>query len=403
MRKNLCVFLFFICFIIMDSVDAKEEFSVCKEGERLYTERRYVWYTYEEKEAYFIEGENPSSFPLLDEKKVERTAWSPWSLVMPEEKKNRVTEQRDGYAYQERKKMQYIFLDAFQGGEEPLLFQEITVYDKGERVPFTLTCKACQHDSTFLLSNQIDVEKSLSTERIREIQLVLEKPISIETGQIIVSFDKPISTSISFRVRLTQVADKEMAYYESREVIGEESLVNGHSIFLKNMSVLQNEWEEIKWQVSSPEVTSDRKVWKALQYRYQDLLYRYLVREKQYDLEYKKEGIYPYLYKDTSLYRDVSVCIKTSSYPPNGDSLFSFTAENESHQPMKLSSNFVKESSLLKKKKMNMQKEKTSQQNHLSSTMRKKDKNMYFYFPIILGLLFMGRKIYQKMTREKKF
>lgn len=298
------IVVLFLCFSVIGCVSADtyysdySKFSTYQEDAvigndcvEIQTEDRYLWYQEKEIGDYFILGENDSLYHQVDMSKMKETSFSKWKEEAPEDKPNRVIEQRTVYRYQDRKKARYVHLYGLQGKSNfTIVSLDISINNK--KIDYDAVCTDCvkQDKYAFVVPNGgeifLDLHETYPFEKL-EITMVLHDETTAEKRYIFdVTYDeegKEVLASRLSRLWFTnpKYDDKEIAF------TGEESY-----------QLKSPQWEEEHETSKEMEATSSRKVTKVEQYRYMDQLYYYYYLKRTYKEKYDTHGNKTYPLQD---------------------------------------------------------------------------------------------------------
>ncbi|NLL44144.1 MAG: hypothetical protein GX247_00550 [Mollicutes bacterium] len=273
-------------------------------------ERRYKWY----KEGkilgdYYIEGENNPNFPLIDYEDFIVTSFSEWSKTKPEEKLNRLINERTLYEYQDMKEVRYIHLSNLQGSYGSLRISEIEVYVDNNKISYSYYCEGCNSDFKDHINNGKTIENMSYINNNGYLRIDLNNYYSIDRINLKLYLFDVGTTTKKYDIKITREKNLNSTSYLEKKVSLNFSCEKLSEIIpftynYLNMNITNLEWYEKKESLDYIESTPTRKVNPIKEYQYQDKLYRYYKLEKEYSNDYYKEEPVNYPKKDENMYQD---------------------------------------------------------------------------------------------------
>lgn len=375
--------------------------------------RKYQWYKNKKEIAYFLEGNQPSEYTLLDKNDVKWTPYNEWGFQYPQSKKGREIENRPIYQYTEYKPIQYFFLSDFKGGNGKLYIPEIILYDNEKKVDFEVTCTGCSEGFEDYVKNGEWKEASsyVREDSILKIHILHQKKFT-NLGMYLFLYDTTNETK-GYTITATHEDQIDDVYYKAIQLhyFQNSSLdkVNPEITYIHNMRKMNPQWDIPKLTTDKIKPTANRIVDVLTQFRYRDSLYKYYKNTKEYYKEYSREAVEDYIYKDKEQYKDFYTCQKRDKR--NLSRMVEFFTEDihpstpfllPKKVPYTVDRVYYKESSA--KKKAISVKTKTSCPPDASLQKYKscqQDKQNIFYILFIFCLILIAERLYQKYRKEK--
>lgn len=256
------------------------------------TEDRYLWYQEKKVGDYFIEGENPVEYQLLDDSQTKETTFSKWEdEIIPEEKKGRTIEHRTIYRYQEMKPFQYLHMSCMQG-KEVFRIATLEILAKGKKIEYEATCQNCEKedDMAFIVKNgghiYIDLKKEYQLEDLTIMMELYDDTTTEKRYQLDITYDAEGKDIIATRLSRLWFTS------ENKEDVKKITLDQ------KSYLLMKPEWEEEHYTTKEIEETISRKVKKVEQYRYKDQLHYYYYYKRTYKDKYDTVGNQTYPIQD---------------------------------------------------------------------------------------------------------
>lgn len=405
MKKCLCTF--FIClfiFILNTSV-----YAYCEEKENKSLEvnyfYKYKYYRNEEIFKYFKKNQNTSDYKVLIENDIKYTDYSAWSFTK-EEKEDRIFEERDVYIYKKIKPIKYLYLDGFKGGNERLYISEIMLFDNGEEIPFEVECENCSKDfDKYIMNKDLYEDNSyVNSNSTLKIKLLNEKPF--EDIEFHISLYDTTDIEKSFNIKVLQTNDinnryssASMYYYfKNNSVYDIEDRYFRISDF-----VLENPiYDEI---ISLEELNDKDLIFKEMkkQYRYKDILYKYVGNKKIYSSDYLEKETDEFPIKDENIKKKYEMCIwKDLDTKEEIIDIKEETQKNRDNKIIKTNNiQYTKGYEKIKNANCTLEKQNISELNK-DLLKCKNDKNIYFYILLIICIFLLLYNICQKKKKKKK-
>lgn len=306
MKKLLTLVCFFLCI----PVYALEYSPVPCENlnDTVNVERRYQFYQNMTRSFYFREGENTKEYPHINRENVKMTSFSPWSYEKPKPYTNRRIEERKVYMYKEINPIQYLYLFSLSGTDEKLIFMEIELYNNNQKIPFEIKCDTCSPDfSKKVTDGDNRVGGYARKDSLIEIHFAPQK---YQNLNLYLSLHDEGSTVKKIEARATYERNVEDVYYDyaSQHYFTHDGLdeIETVTIPINRMRKISPKFGEEKISLEPLSASEERKVEERVQYRYQDMLFKYVGSYRQYLEGYRKEAD---ALKDETFYQDYFLCV----------------------------------------------------------------------------------------------
>ena len=323
MKKLLFFLLFFFIFII--KVTASNEiyyspYSIMSswndeamESSDLVLVNMKPWYKWYKETTtlgdYYIEGLNDQDYPLINKEDSKTTEFSSWSLEKPGSKPNRIINSRFIYEYQDMKEVRYIHLSNVQGSYGALRISEIEVSVNGNKINYDLFCEGCNSNFSSYIKNGVIVENMSNINNGGYLRLDLNNYYPLDTITIKLYLFDVGPDAKRYSIKITREAAKDSVAYSEVYVISCFSYNHLSEIVpfiydVHKMNIVSPEWYSKKETLNYMEPTITTQVEEKVQYKYQDLLYRYYRVDKEYFDNYSDVAIGDYNIKDKEQYKD---------------------------------------------------------------------------------------------------
>lgn len=406
MKKCLCTFFIFLfIFTINTNVYAYCDIKVGKNLEVNYF-YKYKYYRNEEISKYFKRNQNTSEYPIIEENNKKYSNYSTWSFTK-EEKEDRVFEERNIYIYKKAKPIKYLYLDGFKGGYDKLYISEIMLFDNGEEIPFEVECENCSKDFDKYITNKDLYEDNsyVNSNSTLKIKLLNEKPF--EDIEFHIYLYDTTDEEKSFNVKVLQTNDIEkryssasMYYYFKNNSVYE---IEDRYFRISNF-VLENPiYDEI---ISVEELNEKNVILKETkkQYRYKDILYKYIGNKKVYSSDYLDSKTKDFPIRDENIKKKYEMCI-WKDIATNEEIVDIKEVKSPKTQDNKIiktnNIQYAKGYEKIKNANCTVEKENISKLNK-DLLKCKNDKNIYLYILIIICILLLIYNICQKKKNKKK-
>ena len=251
---------------------------------------------------YYIYGENPNEYPLIQEDDIIFTDISERSLIRPEEKPNRGIITEDVYYYKDMKEIRYIHLYNTFGPYNAFRVSEVEVYAGDYKIDFKLTCTLCSIEFEELARDQTIYYRNDSL-IINGGYLVLdlENYYPADSIKFVTYLYDPLGTAQNYSVAFTREPSREKKYLDISMTTSFKSTAFNHTLKREfsavNMNVSDPEYYEEKESYTPVYSSKTRIVDFKRWYSYEDVLYRYYNEVLNYSKDYLSGSSeeYPYI------------------------------------------------------------------------------------------------------------
>ena len=318
MKKILFIILLFLSLIkIVNAEVIYSEYNSPIEYEeevlesdliKVEKEERYLYYN-EIKTLgdYYIEGENPTSFPLIDKTDFRESEFSNWTRFLVNDKKNRVIESRKVSFYKIPEKIRYIHFYNLQGNYYNFRIPELQIIYDGKKLEYEYYCEGCsEYFDTFIRNGKVE-ENMSHVENGGYLRIDLKKYYDPTKLQIDLFLYDVEDTTKTYTIDLTKTEEYgENSFY--RRTFNEDFKHNFIGEF-EHFSYTLSDLYRVNPTYFDYYVYDDEKSLYSSEYmieeytekRYKDVYFRYYNLEKKYSDEYLTEKTDKYPYKDNNM------------------------------------------------------------------------------------------------------
>jgi hypothetical protein len=274
------------------------------------TERRHMWYQEENILGdYYIEGANDNEYPLIDYNDYIETDYSDWNLTRPEDKPNRIINDRYFFEYQDMKEIRYIHISDIQGSYGALRISEIEIFAGNNKVNYNFYCQGCNSNFSNYINNGITIENMSNINNGGYLRIDLNNYYPLDSVKIkLYLFDVGTETK-KYTIKMTRDMYSSSPVYTSLNISKNfsynylnEIVPFTYSAF--DMNVISPEWYDKKITFNHVDSNITRFVLEKQEFQYKDFLYRYYKTEKIYCENYYKEQPVECNIKDENQFKD---------------------------------------------------------------------------------------------------
>lgn len=272
--------------------------------------RDYVYYNdIPEYGDYYLEGTNPTEYPLINLEDKIVGEFSPWSEVVPTNNLNRVVEARDYYMYADTKEVRYVHVYNTSGSYGALRMTELDITTNGNDINYTISCSSCSDNFSNYIHNGNIRENMSIIYNGGYLKVDLGAYYPLDSLNIQVSLFDQGNDPKTFNMAITRESNLTDTIYAHVSVYSYFRNIDGNDIVpvnynINNMNVLASDYYD--WVRSEEPVarTKTRLVNQFNEYRYQDTKYHYYKLNRVYSICYMSEASLEFPFKYETDYMD---------------------------------------------------------------------------------------------------